>query len=274
MRIRSTGATEGGTDRDERCETERTRSFGAHGTKNMSDMSFTWRGESSDQHGVVVRSLPPIYSPQLRDEPIPIPGRHGSLHQQDGAYDEQLMMIEGYLPYEQSAPVSDIETIKGWLRGYGDLTLSDRPGRRYKARIVDAIAFSPWVVGFADRIFAVSFWCDPFAYEADPDVQPITGPYIFDNIGTLPADPLIVVYGTGRVVFTVGDISITMDNMSSPVTIDCEGKAAYLGDGVDGARTSITLDQHAWPVFELGSTRVSWTGHVSKAIVTPKWRWL
>lgn len=243
----------------------------------MSDLSFTWRGVNSDQHGVVVRSLPPIYAPQVRDEPIPIPGRHGSLHQQDGAYEEQLMMVEGYLPYEQEgAAVSPIETIKAWLHGDGLLTLSDQPERAYRARITDAIAFSAWVQGFADRLFAVSFWCDPLAYEASPDPpERVLAPRTFttlDNPGTAPADPLIVVRGSGTVRITVGDRSVTLNGLAGEVAIDSEIKSAYKGT-VDYP-TVITLDDGEWPVLGLGDTRVSWTGSVQQVEITPRWRWL
>ena len=240
----------------------------------MSDMSFTWRGESSDAHGVVVRNLPPIYSPQVRDEAVPIPGRSGALHMQDGAYEEQLMMLEGYLPYEQGVVVSPIETIKAWLSGAGDLTLSDQPDRRYKARIIDAIAFTPWVQGFADRIFSASFWADPLAYEADPEVIRMLGPRTIENPGTVPAAPLIRIKGSGRVTLTVGDITISLDNLSGTVTIDCDAMSAYLGTDASGTATAITLDDHAWPVLGLDSTRISWTGSVSQVEIEPNWRWL
>ena len=240
----------------------------------MSDMSFTWRGVSSDEHGVVVRSLPPIYAPQVRDEAIPIAGRHGALHLQDGAYDEQLMMIEGYLPYEQGGEVSDIETIKAWLQGYGDLTLSDRPERRYKARIVDAITFTAWVAGFRDRLFSVSFWADPLAYEAVPQTLTFRRDGPLNNPGTAPADPTIVVYGAGRVTLTVGARSVTLDGLAGPVTIDCGAKTARLGVGGEGAHTAITLDDQDWPVLGLGETWVSWTGGATEVRITPNWRWI
>lgn len=240
----------------------------------MSDMSFTWRGESSDDHGVVVRNLPPVYAPQIRDEVRIIPGRSGSLHLQDGAREEQLMMIEGYLPYTQDgAQVSDIETIKAWLTGVGDLTLSDRPERRYKARIIDALAFSQWVTGFDDRLFAVSFWADPYAYESDPEVITLNGTLTLDNPGTVPADPLIMIRGTGQVILTVGDCTVILDDMANayPIYIDSDAKVAYRG--LEQYPVSITLADGTWPQLGLGATKISWIGN-AKVTITPNWRWL
>ena len=235
-------------------------------------MAFTWRGESSDSHGVVVKSLPPVYTPQLRDESVIIPGRSGALHLQDGAYEEQLMMIEGYLPYEQGVKVSPLETIKEWLTGTGDLTLSDRPQRKYRARIIDSIAFTPWVVGFADRMFSVSFWADPFAYEDPASQLLLYEPFTLVNPSAIPAEPVITVRGSGTVVLAVGDVSVTLENVSGSVTIDSEARLAY----VSGASTpvAITLNDEVWPVLGPGGSRISWSGGVNQVVVQPNWRWL
>jgi len=240
----------------------------------VSDMSFSWCGQSSDDYGVVVTSLPPVYKPQPRDDSSQIPGRHGKLHRNTGEYDEQLMVIEGYLPYEQEGTaVESLDAIKGWLQGYGDLTLSDQPGRRYKAHILDGIAFSPWVAGFSDRIFSVSFWCDPLAYEEIPEERNLKTARVLQNLGNVEADPLITVYGLGDVTLTVGDIRVTLTNMTAPVTIDCDAKVAYQGDGVGGAGVAITLEDRVWPSLGLGDTRISWSGNVSKVRIVPNWRW-
>ena len=220
----------------------------------------------------MVKSLPPVYTPQLRDESVIIPGRSGALHLQDGAYEEQLMMIEGYLPYEQGVKVSPLETIKEWLTGTGDLTLSDRPQRKYRARIIDSIAFTPWVVGFADRMFSVSFWADPFAYEDPASQLLLYEPFTLVNPSVIPAEPVITVRGSGTVVLAVGDVSVTLENVSGSVTIDSEARLAY----VSGASTpvAITLNDEVWPVLGPGGSRISWSGGVSQVVVQPNWRWL
>jgi hypothetical protein len=54
----------------------------------MSDMSFTWRGASSDTYGVVVRSLPAPISGAQRNTTVVVPGRHGALHLMEAVRNE------------------------------------------------------------------------------------------------------------------------------------------------------------------------------------------
>lgn len=101
----------------------------------------------------------------------------GALHRQDGAWDEIILPVECYLPYEQGVAVAALETLAAWLQGMDFLTLSNRPGRRFRARLTDPVTLTPLVEGFADRIFALNFWADPFAYEASPTVLTMTAPF-------------------------------------------------------------------------------------------------
>jgi phage-related protein len=240
----------------------------------MSDMWFTWKGEHSDAYGIIVKSLPPVYAPALRDDSYIVPGRHGALHRSAGDYDEQLMMLEGYIPYEQagSNPAS-LESIKAWLRGSGILTLSDRPGRAYRGRITDEIAFIQWVAAFDDRLFSVSFWCEPFAYDDDPvDIEITTSGTDIVNPGTFPASPIIKVEGSGDVVLAIGGTAVGLTGLTGTVTIDCEARFAYATDATD--QVAITLADHVWPELAVGTSAVSWVGSVTKVTITPNWRWL
>ncbi len=90
--------------------------------------------------------------------------------------------IECYLPYEQGVTVSSLETLAGWLQGLDWLTLSSRPGRRFRARLTDAVTMTPLMEGFEDRIFALSFWADPFAYELVPTVRTETVPFTLTDV--------------------------------------------------------------------------------------------
>ena len=143
----------------------------------------------------MVKSASPCLHAQLRDESVIIPGRSGALHLQDGAYEEQLMMIEGYLPYEQGVKVSPLETIKEWLT---EPEISRYPtGRSASIGRVSstALPFTPWVVGFADRMFSVSFWADPFAYEDPASQLLLYEPFTLVNPSVIPAEPVITVRG-------------------------------------------------------------------------------
>lgn len=237
----------------------------------MSDMDFTFKGVSASSLGVVVTSLPPITKALKRDEPQPVPGRHGSLHVQDGAYEEILLMISGYLPYEQGVTVAPMEKIKAWLNGNGLLTLSDVPDRAYYARVLDAVSYSPFVVGFSDRVFQVGFWCDPLAREVEEETITLYRAQSIDNPGTETALPKIEVTGTGDILIAVGDIYVQLSGLNGTAVIDSEIKSVYVQGGGAGG---VTLIDRAFPVLPVGETNISWTGNVTSVQVTPRWRWL
>ena len=234
-------------------------------------MHFGWRGVSSDAHGVVVTKLPPVMFPGRRTETIVVPGKSGALHIEDGAWDEMLLPIECYLPYEQGGVVSSIETLALWLQGEGWLTLSNRPGRRFRARLTDAVMLSPLMEGFEDRIFALSFWADPFAYELVPTVRTETVPFTLTNPGTVYAEPVIELTATGDVTLTIGDQTISIDGAPGTVMIDVPAGLIFSGE------TNLTgsASTEDWPlILPTGECAVSWTGDVSQVKIQPNWRWL
>lgn len=239
----------------------------------MSDRCFGWRGISSDTYGIVVTRLPPVQIPGKRDEAIVVPGRSGALHRQDGAWDEILLPIECYLPYEQGGAVATLETLAAWLQGIDWLTLSNRPGRRFRARLTDQVTLTALMEGFADRIFAVGFWADPFAYEATPTVLTRTAAFDLPRIGTIEAYPLIQLTATGDITLTIGDKTLAITGVPGSVIIDVPGGLIYSG----GTNLSGSASIDEWPLtipVGAGNVPVSWTGNVSQMIIQPNWGWL
>ncbi len=239
----------------------------------MSDRCFGWRGISSDEYGVVVTKLPPVVIAGKRDEAIVVPGRSGALHRQDGGWDEILLSVECYLPYEQCGVVASLETLAAWLQGTDWLTLSSRPGRRFRARLTDPVTLTALMEGFNDRIFALSFWADPFAYEATPTVLNKTAAFNLPRQGTIEAYPLIQLTATGDITVTIGDRTLAVADVPGSVIIDVPGGLIYSGNTNLSGSTS-TED---WPLTipaGTGSVPVSWTGNVTQMIIEPNWGWL
>jgi phage-related protein len=239
----------------------------------MSDMSFTWRGVSSDTHGVVVTRLPPVMIAGKRDNAIVVPGRSGALHEQDGAWDEIMLPIEFYLPYDQGGSVAALETLAAWLQGTDWLTLSNRPGKRFRARLTDPVTLSSFVEGFNDRISAINFWADPFAYEATPTIETKTSAFNLTRVGNIEAYPLITLTATGDITLTIGDKTLAITGVPGSCIIDVAGGLIYSGS------TNLTgnADTDDWPLTippGTGTVPVSWTGTVTQMIIQPNWGWL
>lgn len=234
----------------------------------MSDMSFTWRGVSSDAHGVVVRSLPaPTVAPQ-RQTTVVVPGRHGALHLLENARDEVLLNIDCYLPYEQGVPVSDLRTIASWLSGTGQLTLSDQPGVYFKGAILDVITFQPVIAGFEDRLFTLPVWVNPHAYLTNvSDIALTVSGSEIVNPYTAESEPAITVTGSGDVALDVGGIYVELD-VDDHITLDCEARLAHKDGTLAGLRVNLT----EWPTLQPGRNVIAWTGDVVSVTVSPRWR--
>lgn len=234
----------------------------------MSDLSFVWRGQSTDDLGVCVKRLPPITTPQRRDEEHVVPGRSGSLHTQDGAWNEMLMPVECYLPYEQDTTVAELRDIRAWLTGYDWVTFSNNASRKFRARIINTIQFSDWVVGFEDKLFTVVFNCDPHAYYIDaPEVVLTASGGFLTNPGTSDSKPVITIAGSGDITLMVGLQIVELTGVDGSITID-----SALGETYKGSVSENNKMAGDYPLLLPGANAISWTGTVSSVTIAPNWR--
>lgn len=237
----------------------------------MSVLSFTWNGQSSDDHGVCVKSLPFLYTPGERFESCVIPGRDGVLRIPDGGMEEIALLVDCYLPYEQGVTVSDMRTIREWLRGEGWFTQSDLPGRAFKAKITDAIAFQPWVDGFADRLFSITLYAEPYQYHY-PEAEKIvlTAAGTVSNPGTAHSLPRIAITGSGDFTVSIGGTYMEFSGVSGGVIVDSERMDVLAQDGLTLANSCAAMAE--FPKLQPGPNAVSWTGGVTKMEILPRWR--
>lgn len=239
----------------------------------MSEMSFTWNGKSSDDFGIVVTRLPDITSAAQRGSAQTVTGRDGTLFISDGALDEMALLVECYLPYEQGVTVASMDDIRAWLRGFAWYTQSDVPGRRFYARITDAIAFQPLVVGFEDRVFGITLYADPYHY-VSPEAADVlfTAAGMITNPCTAPSRPRIKIEGSGDFTVTVGSCLMDFEGISGGIIVDSELEDCLSLDGAQLLNTSVTLED--FPQLAVGGNAVNWTGSVTKITITPRWRYV
>lgn len=231
---------------------------------------FKFNGWSSGDMGLTVTEYPPHLIAEERAEYKKIPGKSGSvtLLQGDAVYEDITLSVGCYLP-----DLSNLNEVTAWLRGNGDLILGNSSDYLYRARVTNQIKLEKIVRGRSPRAFNVNFRCNPFRYESDPEVIALSGTLTLDNPGTISADPLIMIRGTGQVILTIGDCTVIIDDMANayPIYIDCDARVAYRG--LEQYPVSITLADGAWPQLGLGATKISWIGN-AKITITPNWRWL
>lgn len=206
--------------------------------------------------------LPERKSPKRRDESIVISGRHGTLTATDYTFESYIIQAEFILK-----EASKINEICSNFKGEGDLIFSDSPDRKYKARVNNQIEFSRIIRDL--KRFAVEFEVQPFMYEAVPSDLTLIEPTSILNIGTFASELIITVYGQGDITVIINNKNIVLKDIEEKITINSEIMNAY--------NDTLSLNNKMsgdFPIFELGENNISWTGSVTKLIITPNWRWI
>jgi phage-related protein len=228
---------------------------------------FAWNGVKCTDYGIHVLSHPAFSRPKERVTTQAVPGRSGTLTILEGdcVYDELIAACECIAPNPASIPA-----FSAWLHGPGVVMFGNRPTSYYNTRVNNQIDFETVVRGRPHRKFTVNFRCQPFLYLLNmPDIV-LTVPGQIVNLGTVFAEPIITVEGTGDIDLTMGDVTLGIAALASSITIDVPQRLAYHEDiNLTG---SLTGDE--WPSLSVGATSVFWTGNVSRITITTNWRTL
>ena len=228
---------------------------------------FIWNDTDCRQYGIHVTEQPTVTIPAERSTQTNVPGRPGSLTQLEGedVYDDLLLTATCFI----SDPVQ-IPAIAAWLKGSGTVTFANRTGGYYKARIANQIPFEKVLRGNPHCAFSVNFRCFPFWYQEDAaNITVNTSGTIVTNPGSVYAEPILTVYGSGDITLMVGTTIVELEDISGSIVIDCALKEAYLGSAL--MNDHMTGD---FPVLKPGANAVSWSGVVTRVVIQPNWRYL
>lgn len=226
---------------------------------------FIYNGIDSRKMGVRVTAMPPTVRAEKRVETIAIPGRSGSLHIYDNAYENYTKTIECAIKDRQR-----IDEIAAWLDGSGEIIFSSEPDKVYKVHIINTISITQMMLVF--QKFQVNFDTFPFKYSVNAfnDEMKLTEPKIILNKGTIYAEPIITVHGAGQVTIEINGASYGLSNIDGHTIINSEIMEVYK----DGQNLNATYQSDSFPRFEVGENALNWTGNVTKIEITPNWRWL
>lgn len=233
-------------------------------------LSFDFGGKNSFiDYGILVSKTPSIPSPTRRVTTLEIPGRNSALRFDENAYEDITVTVECAIKEEDSL-TAKVDLIKGWLIGSGESSLifDNQPDRKYMAQVVNSIDFAQ-IFNIFSR-FIIVFNCRPFKYAVSNIVNTFNTVGTINNIGTIYSEPIIKVYGNGDGVLTVGTQVINLISISESIVIDSTIQNCY---GTDGSNlNSLMLGE--FPILNVGSNSIFWTGGITKVDVTPNWRWL
>ena len=89
------------------------------------------------------------------------------------------------------------------------------------------------------------------------------------NPGSVYAEPILTVYGSGDITLMVGTTIVELENISGSIVIDSALQEAYQG--------TTLMNDHMngeFPRLKPGANAISWTGTLTKVVIQPNWRFL
>ena len=228
---------------------------------------FAWNSVKCTDYGIHVLTHPAISRPKERVTTQTVPGRSGTLTITEGdcVYDEFIASCECIAPDPASIPA-----FSAWLHGPGVVMFGNRPTGFYHARVSNQIDFETVVRGRLQRKFMLNFRCQPFLFLLGVEIIVLTSAGQIVNQGTVFAEPIITVEGTGDIDLMFGEVTLGITALASSITIDVPQRLAYH----DGVNLTGSLTGDDWPTLPVGTTTISWTGNVTRLTITPNWRTL
>ena len=239
-------------------------------------MSLSYAGVSSDSVNVVVERYPSRPIPARKIQTQEIPGRSGDLLFDEGAYTNVEQTYDIYVRHTlgrnfQESCIGAAE----WLLtpvGYQRLEDSYDPSVYRMAYYAGPVDVSNALNQLGRT--TITFSCKPFRYlVAGADPITITGATSLTNPTAIPADPVIVVRGSGAGTIGIGSYTITISDIDDGMTIDCGLMDCY--NGGNNRCNLLTLSPtYQYPKLIAGSNAITIGGGVTSISLTPYWRTL
>lgn len=235
------------------------------------DNYFTFNGRSTREFGMAVESHPNQNAPKRRRTAIPIPGRNGQLHYDEGGFENITVQYDVWFRGQQDAP-QQAHAVKGWLLGAkGYCRLEDKydPDHFRLASFSGPLTVSN-ILGRYGKC-KLSFDCDPRCFRKDGEF-PINfqNGAVAYNPTAFPAKPLIRVYGDGAGAVTVAGVTVNILEMTTGMVLDCENENAYaLGDVGQSLNSAIYAP--VFPELQSGENTVAFDGGVTFVQIIPRW---
>lgn len=227
------------------------------------DYYFIFKDINSLDIGVEIVTFPPIIKPEKDTEIIEIPGRNGHLTIDNESYKSYNISIECLInPFAKNT--ASINDICSWLNGKGDLILSQESDKVYKANIIGQIAISDVINVFPT--FMVTFEVQPLKKSVNTEIIEITEfskNSVIVNIGNVPSNPIITIYGNGDVTLTVNDTPFLIRNIEEYIVINSELQEVYK----DGINENFKYNNFEFPIFQVGKNDIKFNGEVTKTVI-------
>lgn len=233
----------------------------------MSRPTITFKNQpSTDISGLLIQKLPPITRAEMRYDTTEIDGRPGVIVEELGpaAYKKKMKIgLHGDF---------DIDEIAKYFSGSGRLITSDEPTKYYNASCLDGIDFEK-LLRFREA--DVTFLVQPFKYlqgEADVALD-IDGETELEvtNQGLEHSPAKIRLEGEGTIQIAINGLEVFAIDIDEAgyVIVDALQEDAY----ITGALKNSNMTGE-FPLLDPGDNTITWTGTLTRIVVTPNSRWL
>ena len=109
------------------------------------------------------------------------------------------------------------------------------------------------------------------AYPPAEDITLTASGMTVHNPGTVPARPKLTLYGSGTITLITYSNAVVLSGIGNGIILDWEAQECMSLDGGTLLNDKVDGDpQHLPP----GDSTITWTGTVSRLVVTPNWQFL
>lgn len=228
---------------------------------------FIFDEEDSRNYGVYISGQAVFDAPARRGEQIQIPGRNGSLHLDEGCFEDLELKYPAFIVRGFDDNMQRLRNMLLSKNGYCKLYDSYNPDEYRLARYSSGMEVKPTSTLKEGR-FDIVFDCHPQRFLATGETKrtftesgTITNPTLFE------ARPLIRVYGTG--VLGIGSQSVTINTANVYTDIDSEIQDAF--KGTVSCNNYIELSGNKFPVLHPGDNGITLGTGITKVEITPRW---
>jgi len=226
-------------------------------------LGFTFRGvHSSEFKGMVVKTINNPLLPPKRVQRANVMGYNGEYLFEDG-YNNKVLefrcsLAKGTIKERRQRA----REIALWLSSSGDLKLDHESSKTYK--VVKTVSDVALAIEQAWDEFSITFETEPFQYGGLKTLS-FENPtsVVLNNAGTIDAEIIISVSGTGNVTITCGTSSFTLTGMTGKLNVDSRRMLVYTDSMTNG------ILKHSGDFIRLspGNNTIDVSGSVSNITV-------
>lgn len=234
---------------------------------------FVFAGKSTWDFNMLVGRYPAQKGAARKRTTVPVPGRNGDLHYDEGAFENYQQPYECGFRGGRPTP-EQAHAIKEWLLSSGTYQrLEDvyDPDYFRLATFAGPLDIENQLNKIGKCV--VTFDCKPQSFLKSGE-HPIT----FPAAGTLRnptmeiAKPVITVYGSSAGTLWIGDYAVEIKAITDQLILDCDSQNAYrkIGEGAPENKNG-SIYAPNFPELLPGNSLIRWDGGISKVEIIPRW---